>query len=98
MSPSTVILPSFLLNIRRDAGPEPYIVSCSMVGETGGFSGMVRRFRSKEEFAADLDAVGISSERYSPALSTVDAGKTQSFDISLNEAQRLSVILTDTTE
>lgn len=98
MSPSTVILPSFLLNIRRDSGSAPYVVSCSMVGQTGGFSGVVRRFKSKEEFAADLEAVGISVDRYSSALSAVDAGRTQSFDINLNEAQRLSVILTETTE
>lgn len=98
MSPSTIILPSFLLNIRRDAGPEPYIVSCSMVGQTDGFCGIVRRFQSKEQFAAHLDALGIPTDRYSSALSTVDVGKTESFGISLNEAQRLSIIFTDTTE
>ncbi|HTH53441.1 MAG TPA: hypothetical protein VL495_05795 [Edaphobacter sp.] len=98
MSPSTIIPPAFLLNLRLGSGPEPYVLSCSMVGETCGFSGIVRRFRTKEALIADLNTVGIVSERYSPALLVIDAGECQSFDITLNEAQKLSVILTDTTE
>jgi hypothetical protein len=98
MSPSTVIPPRFLLNIRRDSGERPYLLSCGMVGETGGFSSLVRRFAKKEELIADFCSAGIARDRYESLVSSADDGQTRSFEIDLNEGQKLSIILTDTTE
>ena len=100
MSDHTEFLPAFLVNLRRVEGLEPYVVSCSMVGEVVGFSGLVRRFRSKEDFTAALIQAGIQSERYESAVIAVDQvqGQTKQFSVNLNEAQKLSLIHTDSTE
>lgn len=99
MNDHTEFIPTFLLNLRCcDEGPNPYVVSCSIVGEIVGFRGVVRRFRDKGDLKAALDRVGIAPDRYVTVISAEDDGKTRSFPIDLNEAQRLSVIQTDTTE
>ncbi|HEY6374226.1 MAG TPA: hypothetical protein VIX90_01755 [Edaphobacter sp.] len=71
MSAHTEFLPDFVVNLRREEGEEPYIVSCSISGEVVGFSGVVRRFRSGEDFASALIRAGISSERYETAVFSV---------------------------
>jgi hypothetical protein len=93
-------MPTFLLNLRRDEGNEPYVVSCSIVGDLTGFRGVVRRFRNAKALESELGTVGIEPERYAAIISGVDAkpGETKHFGINLNEAQRLSLIQTDTTE
>lgn len=93
-------MPSFLLNLRLDEGEEPIIVSCSIVGDTYGFRGVVRRFKNSEVLRRELGFAGLQPERYTGALSAcaAEAGKTKSFPIELNEAQKLSVIQIDSTE
>lgn len=93
-------IPDFLLNVRLDEGDEPYVVSCSMIGEITGFRGVVRRFRRKDILTSELETVGVTAERYSLPIQAVDEepGQTKSFPINLNEAQNLSVIQTDSTE
>ncbi len=99
MNDHTEFMPTFLLNLRCcDEGPNPYVVSCSIVGEIVGFRGVVRRFKSKGDLKASLDCAGIAPDRYLKVISEEDDGKTRSFTIDLNEAQRLSVIQTDSTE
>lgn len=93
MSDHTEFLPTFLVNLRRDEGLEPYAVSCSVVGEVVGFRGVVRRFRSKEDVTAALVQAGIQSDRYESAVTAVDQvqGETKQFSVSLNEVQKLSL-------
>jgi hypothetical protein len=100
MEQSMTVMPELLLNLRRDEGTEPYILSCSIVGQTTGVSGVVRRFTSTQDLAEDLRKASIAEDRYEEALSGIeqDPGKTISFRINLNEAQNLSVIQTDSIE
>jgi hypothetical protein len=100
MSDHTEFLPDFLLNVRFDEGNGPYVVSCSIVGQLVGFRGVVRKFANKESLISEFRSIGIPSERYADVVSAVDAepGQTKSFRIDLNEAQRMSVIQTDSTE
>jgi hypothetical protein len=92
--------PDFLLNVRLDEGEEPYVVSCSMVGVVTGFRGVVRRFKNLERLTSELKTVGVAAERYSAHMQAIgsEPGHTKSFSISLNEAQNLSLIQTDSTE
>jgi len=100
MEQSMTDMPKFLLNVRLDQGSEPYVVSCSIVGQPVGVRGVVRRFGSKDQLIKALNLTEIEPERYNVAISTVDTdpGETKSFHVDLNEAQRLSVIQTDSTE
>ncbi|HEY0162926.1 MAG TPA: hypothetical protein VGB69_09630 [Edaphobacter sp.] len=98
MSDHTEFMPTFLLNLRQDKGPEPYVVSCSIVGEITGFRGVVRRFRSMEDLAISLERARIMPLRYSQAIFDASDGKACSFPINLNEAQKLALIQTDSTE
>ncbi|HTF66738.1 MAG TPA: hypothetical protein VK638_29045 [Edaphobacter sp.] len=100
MELSMTDMPEFRLNLRRDAGAEPYILSCSIVGQTTGVHGIVRRLRHSTDVVRSLLDAGISDNRYRDAVAGIDnePGATKSFDISLNEAQKLSVIHTESTE
>jgi hypothetical protein len=100
MQDHTEFMPDFLLNLRLDEGPNPYVVSCSIVGQVVGFRGVVRRFADRSELMSQLNDAGILSDRYNDPLAHIEAepGQAKSFALDLNEAQRLSIIQTDTTE
>lgn len=94
------VLPSFLLNMRLDEGETPIIVSCSIVGDIDGFRGVVRRFKDCKALEAEFGFAGLRPERYTDALCSfvAEVGRTKSFTIDLNEAQKLSVIQIDSPE
>jgi hypothetical protein len=96
----TEMIPTFLLNLRLDEGELPIIVSCSIVGDITGFRGVVRRFRDCKRLEQEFGFAGLSPHRYQDVLSSflAEAGKTKSFPIDLNEAQKLSVIQIDSPE
>jgi hypothetical protein len=100
MNQSMTEMPALLFNLRCDNGKDPYVVSCSIVGDTTGLRGLVRRFASLQKVESELKGAGISSERYASILAAVDAerGSIKHFDINLNEAQKLSIIQIDSTE
>ena len=95
----TEFLPAFLVNVRRDESHVPYIVSCSMVGQVIGFSGVVRRFANSDDLRSAIIQAGVPLERFEEAIVAADeVGRTASFSVDLNEAQKLSLIQTDSTE
>ena len=98
--PETEMIPSFLLNLRLDEGESPIVVSCSIVGEISGFFGVVRRFKDCRALEQEFGSAGVRPERYQSVLSSfmAEAGRTKSFPIDLNEAQKLSVIQIDSPE
>jgi hypothetical protein len=100
MEQSMIEMPDFLLNFRKGDGSEPYILSCSIVGQTTGVRGIVRRFRNADELISALESVRITKDRYEDAVVAVEQepDETKSFPITLNEGQNLSLIQTDTTE
>lgn len=100
MNESMTDMPAFLFNLRHDKGEDPYVVSCSIVGEITGLRGVVRRFVDIQTVESELKAVGIPYDRYSSTIAGAEAerGSTKYFDINLNEAQKLSLIQIDSTE
>jgi hypothetical protein len=96
----TEILPSFLLNLRLDEGESPIVVSCSIVGDISGFRGVVRRFKDCAALENEFGSAGVHPGRYQGVLCSfvAEAGRTKSFPIDLNEAQKLSVIQIDSPE
>jgi hypothetical protein len=54
--------------------------------------------KNRDALIADLNCARISSERSRELVADLDGKGTASLEINLNEAQRLSVIQTDTTE
>ena len=92
-------MPTFLFNLRLDDGYLPYIASASIVDPiVVGYRGVIRRFPDGAAVMEALEAAGISAERYQPAVSEASSSRTASFEIDLNEAQKLSIIQIDTTE
>lgn len=91
-------MPTFLFNLRHDSGSQPFIVSCSIVGDIHGFSGVVRRFETIDAVITDLRSAHIAPERYVGVISQLRQGTAISFDVDLNEAQKLAIIQTDTSE
>jgi len=92
-------MPTFLFNLRQDSDPCPFLASVSIVDPIViGFRGLIRRFKTLEDVTSALDRAGIASDRYGSAISSVRQGQPASFSIDQNEAQKLDILQTDTTE
>ena len=91
-------MPTFLFNMRYEPAGGRFIISCPIVGETEGFRGVVRTFKSEDQVVSALDAAGIANERYQTALSQVRSVWGSFFEISQCEAQILDILQTDTPE
>jgi hypothetical protein len=92
-------VPTFQVNLRHDTGSQSYIVSVSIIHpDVAGFRGIVRRLASKQEIIHAFDVAGINQARYTDALAAIDRGSYCCIDVSQNEAQRLQVLQTDSTE
>lgn len=98
MTQSTQLMPTFLLNLRYESGEEPFIVSCSIVGETQGYRGLIRRFKDINAVLVEIRHAGVTPKRYVGLIPDLLPGATVSFTIDLNEAQKLSLIQTDSSE
>ena len=99
MTDSHGCVPTFLVNLRHDTGPAPYVVSVSIVHpDVVGFRGVVRRFTSKQEIVHAFEVAGLDKVRYADALAAIDGGSYCCIDVNQNEAQKLQVLQTDSTE
>lgn len=87
-----------VLNLIRDSDPKPFHAICSTLGDGSGYEASTRRFADHLEIVKALNDVGIGSERYDIALNRVLTGEQGSLDIDQNEAQKLGVLQTDTSE
>jgi hypothetical protein len=91
-------LPRFLFTMRHESGPQPFVATCTMQGDTREFLPDIRRFTAPEEIAAALGKAGIPPDRYAEALSKFNEAPETSFEIDQNEAQKIGVLHTETTE
>jgi hypothetical protein len=91
-------MPNFLLNLRYESGQEPFIISCSIVGQTQGYRGLIRRFKDIDAVLVEIRHAGIAPKRYMDLIPDILPGAVVSFTIDLNEAQKLSLIQTDSSE
>jgi hypothetical protein len=89
-------MPTFVLSLVHDE--QSLRIICSVLGEGSGFDGSDRRFEDKNALIQALTQAGIQPERYEPALRDVLSGKQGSLDLHQNEAQKLGVLHTDTSE
>jgi hypothetical protein len=88
----------FVLNLICDQDTKPFRAPCSILGEGTGFDGSMRRFEDELDMIKALNGAGIQAERYAVALRMVLSGEQGSFELTQNEAQKLGVLHTDTSE
>jgi len=99
MSDPTAVMPTFLCNLRCDSASHQFIASVSIVDPiVVGFRGVIRRFEKIEDAIAAFQSAQIDPSRYASVVSSIDDGQCHSFEIDLNEAQRLDILQTDTSE
>lgn len=90
--------PTFRFSLHRDSASQPFFASCTIIGETAGLSPATRRFTSADEITSALKRSGIEANRYKSAMTQVRKGADATIDINQNEAQKLGVLHTDTSE
>jgi hypothetical protein len=91
-------MPEFQLNLSRGSNDTPLILTCSIVGDSAGVRAVTRTFQTADELKLELARVGISADRYDQILSLGDEVRNGPIKVDLNEAQKLSVVQTDSTE
>ena len=89
---------TFFLNLHQGSDPGRFIACCNVRGEQEGVEPANRTFSSESELIAALTGIGISPTRYQPILQAVRSGSDSSFEINLNEAQKLDILHIDSTE
>jgi hypothetical protein len=89
---------TFFLNLRRESDPGQFVACCNVQGEQHGVEPVNRTFSSETELIAALRGNGINPNRYQSTLEAVRAGSDSSFEINLNEAQKLDILRIDSTE
>ena len=99
MNEPTEIMPKFLFNLRHDVTSNQFIASLSIVDPiVTGFRGVIRRFNSVDDVVAAFTLVRIAPQRYASTLSSIHDGQCHSFEIDVNEGQKLDILHIDTTE
>jgi len=99
MSDPQDCVPTFQMNLREDKGLQTYIASVSIVHpDVAGFRGVVRRFTNKQEITHALEGASIEPRRYADALAAIDGGSYCCLEVDQNEAQKLQILQTDSTE
>jgi hypothetical protein len=88
----------FVLNLVRDEERKSFRAMCSILGEGIGFDSSMRRFEDEREMAKAFDGAGIQAKRYVSALGMVLCGQQGTVDLDQNEAQKLGVLHTDSSE
>lgn len=92
-------MPTFLFTLHTDNSELPFIASVAIVDPiTFGFRGVIRRFPDALAVREALQSAGIEDIRYASVVDRASDEKTNSFEIDLNEAQKLSLIQLDSTE
>ena len=99
MSDPAAVMPTFLCNLRCDSASKQFIASVSIVDPiVVGFRGVIRRFDKIEDAIEAFESARIAPHRYAAVVSSIDDCQCHSFEIDLNEAQKLDILQTDTSE
>jgi hypothetical protein len=91
-------MPTFVLEMSRTLSDASWSLSCSILGEHEGFSGLQRSLATESEMIESLKEAGISDKRFKLAIEQARNDAESSIEVSQNEAQKLSVLHTDTAE
>ena len=89
---------TFFFNLHQGSDPGRFIACCNVRGEQEGVEPANRTFSSESELIAALTGIGINPLRYQPAVEAVRSGSDSSFEVNLNEAQKLDILHIDSTE
>jgi hypothetical protein len=98
MSDHTEFLPRFQASIRAKPKDRCFVLSCEIVGDEVGFRTSERQFPNIGSILEALRIAEIPPARYETAINALDGHAISDFAVSLNEAQRLAIIQTDSTE
>jgi hypothetical protein len=91
-------MPTFMLELSRALSDSSWSLSCSISGEHKGFNSLRRCLGTESEVVEALKEAGISSQRFELAIDRVRNDSEAAFEVSQNEAQKLSILHTDTSE
>jgi hypothetical protein len=91
-------MPTFMLELSRALSDSSWSVWCSIRGEQKGFNSLRRSLGTDSELIEALKDAGISNERFELAIDRARKNAEASFEVSQNEAQKLSILHTDTSE
>jgi hypothetical protein len=91
-------MPTLMLRLSCTPSDGSWSLSCSIMGEHKGFNSLQRSLGTESETIEALREAGISDERFDLAIERARSGAESSFEVSQNEAQKLSVLHTDTSE
>jgi hypothetical protein len=98
MADHTEFIPTFRAFIQAKHKDNCFVLSCRILGEDIGFRASERRFSNIGEILSAFRTAEVRPELYEPAISALDSYAITEFNVTLNEAQRLSIVQTDTTE
>jgi hypothetical protein len=88
----------FVLNLIRNEDQKSFRAICSLLGEGVGLNSGMRRFEHEREMMNALNDIGIPTERYDSAVKLALCGMQGTIELSQNEAQKLGVLQTDSSE
>jgi len=91
-------MPTFILELFRTPSDESWSLSCSIKGERKGFNSLQRNLVTESQMIEALKEAGISDSRFKLAIEQAKNDAGSSFEVSQNEAQKLSILHTDTSE
>ena len=92
-------MPTFMIELSRALSDSSWSLSCSISGEHKGFNSLRRCLGTESELVEALKEAGISSQRFELAIDRIRNNNSEEcFEVSQNEAQKLSILHTDTSE
>jgi hypothetical protein len=89
--------PKFFFTVHPE-GHHAFVAVCTMSGDSEAFHSLKRHFAHIEGIESALDGAGISRERYTTKLQQLKSGVETSFEVDQNEAQKIGILHTESTE
>ena len=88
----------FFFTVRPGGESHSFIAVCTISGDAHAFHSLKRRFGHIEEIERALTDAGISRERYTTKLQQLNGDNEASFEVDQNEAQKIGILNTESTE
>jgi hypothetical protein len=89
--------PKFFFTVRPE-GHDAFVAVCTISGDSEAFHSLKRRFVRIEEIESALNGAGVSRERYMTQLQRLKSDLEASLEVDQNEAQKIGVLHTESTE
>jgi hypothetical protein len=89
--------PKFFFTVHPE-GHDAFVAVCTMSGDSEAFHSLKRHFAHAEEIERALAGAGISRERYVTKLQQLESESETSLEVDQNEAQKIGILHTESTE